>query len=217
MTAAQLGETDDPKALVPGNVGAVTDTMWAMRSYGDMLQEAGTGLARIDTVEGWRGEAADHFRKRFRGELGKWTEAGECFHRTADALDSYDSTLNWAQQQAGEAVRLWNDGQAATAAAKAEHVRAVQQTQRQAETRATSGAPVAPTVVPFHDPGEASREAARRQLASARQQLDSAGDTAERTIAAARTWRRRSPVSGRRRGTCSAMSGTVWRTPGHTW
>jgi len=174
--ATELAQTDDPKQLVPGDVGAVTGTMWAMRSYGDVLKEAGTGLARIDTEEGWHGEAADQFRSRFHGEPGRWIEAGDCFHGAADALDSYASTLQWAQQQAGDAIRTWNQGQADTATARTEHARQVQQAQAEHQ----------PTDIPFQDPGEAGREAARRILASARSQLRTAGDTAQRTVGAAR-------------------------------
>jgi Bacterial toxin 28 len=175
----ELGQTQDPKILVPGDVGAVTGTLWSMRSYGDSLREAGTGLARIDTHQGWRGEAADQFRSRFDGEPRKWTEAGDCFHSAADALDSYASTLQWAQQEAGEAIRLWNEAEAATANAWAEHERTV----RRAQEEATGG-----TVpdIPFNDPGEAKREAARQRLSRARNQLSTAGDTAERTVGAAR-------------------------------
>jgi len=56
---AELGETSDPTQLVPGDVSAITSTMWAMRGYGDTLDQAGKGLARIDTTNGWRGVAAD--------------------------------------------------------------------------------------------------------------------------------------------------------------
>lgn len=107
---AGLGETSDPTALVPGDVGAVDDLMWRLRSYGDSLCEAGAGLARIDTASGWQGAAADAFRKVFRGQPAKWTEAGDCFHSAANALDSYDSTLQWAQGQAADAIRMWDAG-----------------------------------------------------------------------------------------------------------
>jgi len=137
--AAELGQTQDPKALVPGDVAAVTGTMWAMRSYGDALCEAGTGLARIDTQEGWQGQAAEQFRSRFDGEPRKWTEAGDCFHSAANALDSYASTLHWAQREAGEAIRLWNEGEAATADAKAAHERAVEQARQEAAARTANG------------------------------------------------------------------------------
>lgn len=181
MMAAELGQTDDPKALVPGDVAAITGTMWSMRSYGDALRDAGTGLARIDTVEGWRGEAADQFRSRFDGEPRKWVEAGDCFHNAANAVDSYATTLQWAQRKAGDAIQLWNDGEAATHQARAEHERVV----AQARQDAANGIPT-DTNIPFHDPGEAKREAARQMLNDARGQLRSAGDTAERTVAAAR-------------------------------
>ncbi|MGH8917375.1 MAG: putative T7SS-secreted protein, partial [Actinomycetes bacterium] len=181
MRATELGQTHDPKALVPGDVAAITGTMWTMRSYGDALRDAGSGLARIDTMEGWRGQAADQFRSRFDGEPRRWSAAGDCFHDGADALDSYASTLQWAQQRADEAIRLWNEGEATTRQAKVEHDRAV----TQAHQNAANGIPTN-TDIPFHDPGEAKREAARQVLNDARGQLRTAGDTAERTVSAAR-------------------------------
>ena len=184
--AAELGETSDPKRLVPGDVGSVTRTMWSMRSYGDSLSEAGTGLSRIDTQDGWRGEAADQFRDRFHGEPRKWLEAGDSFHSAANALDSYASTLQWAQQEADGAVSLWNQGEADTATAKAEHARAVAQAQQDARDRTARGLPTSPITIPFSDPGEAKRAAARQKLNDARSRLREAGDRAERAVGAAR-------------------------------
>jgi hypothetical protein len=43
VMAKELGETTDPKELVPGNPDAITTTLNAMRGYGDALYEAGTG------------------------------------------------------------------------------------------------------------------------------------------------------------------------------
>jgi hypothetical protein len=184
--AAELGQTNDPKQLVPGDVAAVTDTMWAIRSYGDTLHEAGTGLSKIDTEQGWRGQAADQFRSRFKGEPGKWMEAGDSFHNAADAIDSYATTLNWAQQQAGEAIRLWNEGEADTAQAKTEHANAVEQARQEAQRQSANGIPTSPPNIPFVDPGEAKRQAARHTLDNACSQLRSSGDTAERTVDVAR-------------------------------
>lgn len=53
--AKDLGETSDPKELVPGDADSVTSTLDAMRAYGDALHEAGEGLQKIDTTEGWTG------------------------------------------------------------------------------------------------------------------------------------------------------------------
>jgi hypothetical protein len=173
---AELGQTNDPLALIPGDVAAVTRTFWALQAYGDVLIEAGEGLAKIDTREGWQGEAADQFRQRFHGEPGRWTEAGTCFHDAARALRSHAEKLDWAQQRAKAAIELWNEGQTATAAARSEHDQAV---------RAAAQAGVS-TAIPFSDPGEATRQAAREMLQDARARLREAGDTAAGAMAEAR-------------------------------
>jgi hypothetical protein len=158
--------------------------MWSIRTYGDMLLEAGTGLSRVDTEAGWRGAAADQFRSRFHGEPGKWIEAGECFHNAATTLDSYASTLQWSQGQAAEAITLWNQGQAATTTAKNQFDQAVGQVKQRNTEESAHGVPLTPMPT-FHDLGEAKRAAARDQLNRARSQLKTAGDTAASTVAAA--------------------------------
>lgn len=179
---AELGTTKDPKALVPGDVGALQTIAQQMTTYGHALHEAGTGLRRIDTTEGWGGAAADRFREVFEGEPRRWLEAGDAFHSGAAALNGYVSTLSWAQTQAQEAIRLWDEGEAATQHAKAEYDQAVRQAQ---EDAAASGSPTAPSV-PFHDPGEAKRAQAREILDRARSQLRSAGETAADKLGQAR-------------------------------
>ena len=159
---AELGETDDPRALVPGDAASITGTARLLRARGDALHEAGSGLRRIDTSDGWSGAAADAFRAKFQGQPERWLEAGDCFHAAAEALAGYSTTLTWAQREAGRAITQWDAGQEATRRAAAERP------------------------VPFTDPGEASRRAARDILDNARQQLDSAGDAAVGTAGAAR-------------------------------
>lgn len=118
--AQELGATADPKALIPGNPGTVAGTAAALKTRGDALHEAGNGLKRIDTTEGWSGEAGDAFRAAFDGDPAKWLEAGDCFHDAAKALETYNSTLTWAQGQAEEAIRQWQEGQTASDQAKAQ-------------------------------------------------------------------------------------------------
>lgn len=183
---AELGQTNDAKALVPGDVGAVADAMWQLRTYGDSLHEAGAGLQRIDTTGGWKGAAAAAFRKRFHGQPGRWLEAGDCFHNAANALDGYASTLQWAQQQAAGAIRLWNEGQAATAQAQAEHDQAVASAKQEANAHKAAGIPTTPASIPYVDPGAAQRQAAHEMLQRARAELKGAGDAAEGVVAKAR-------------------------------
>ena len=169
--AKQLGETDDPKALVPGKPDSVTSTVTAMRTYGDALAKAATGLKRIDTTDGWRGDAGDAFRAVFHGQPAKWQEAADCFHGAATALETYNKTLTWAQGQAADAIREWNEGESATATAKTQH----QQKEKDAGHE-----------LPFDDPGEAKRNAARTTLNTARSQLSTAEGTANKIVGAAR-------------------------------
>ena len=106
----RLGETSDPLALIPGTPASIAQVAGQMYGYGTVLAEAGIGLKRIDTTDGWKGAAGDAFRKRFHGEPGRWLVAAACFRDAAEALDRYVPTLAWAQQQAGAAIELWNQG-----------------------------------------------------------------------------------------------------------
>ncbi|MCX4747342.1 hypothetical protein OG455_17745 [Kitasatospora sp. NBC_01287] len=114
----ELGNTSDPKALIPGDPDSVHHTESALRAYGDLLHIAGAGLQRIDTSDGWSGDAADAFRKVFHGQPGKWLQAGDAFHDAAAALDAYTTVLGWAQGQAADAINLWNSGAASQQAAR---------------------------------------------------------------------------------------------------
>lgn len=106
----RLGETSDPLALIPGDPASIAEVAGKMYGYGTVLTEAGNGLKRIDTTDGWSGAAANAFRKRFDGEPQRWLDAGTCFQEAAAALDRYVPTLVWAQQQAGVAIGLWGQG-----------------------------------------------------------------------------------------------------------
>ena len=183
---AELGQTDDPKALVPGESATVRDMVAALTRYGDELHDAGAGLQRIDTSDGWSGQAADAFRGVFHGQPSKWLQAGDCFHATAQALTSYVETLTWAQGQAGQAIQQWDQAQAATSAAWEQHARAVQQAEQQAQQQTVSGEPTVAPAIPFVDPGAAVRQAAQELLGRARSQLASTGDSAAQVIGRAR-------------------------------
>ncbi len=107
-----LGQSADPAALVPGDPGAVDQTARTLAAYGDDLHLAGAALARIDTTEGWRGQAADAFRRVYHEQPAQWIRAGDAFHEAASALAGYAAVLTWAQGQAANAIRVWQSGTA---------------------------------------------------------------------------------------------------------
>ncbi|MGH8902352.1 MAG: putative T7SS-secreted protein [Egibacteraceae bacterium] len=180
MVVAELGQTADPKALIGGDPAAVRATIGVLDKFGDALVTAGNGLIQLDDG-GWTGQAADAFHEWFDGEPARWIGCGEAFSSAATALTIYVGVLEWAQGQAGEAIRLWSEAQAATARAKADHQREVEAANQQAAAAGT----VAPSI-PFVDPGEAKRTEAQGLLATARSQLHTAGEQANTTVGQAR-------------------------------
>ncbi|MBO0802194.1 MAG: hypothetical protein J2P25_03850 [Nocardiopsaceae bacterium] len=85
---------------IGGNPAALEQTAANLKQWGASLQEAGHGLASIDTTAGWTGPAADQFRKVFDTQPARWTQAGDAFTKAGDALLAYVPVLKWAQGQA---------------------------------------------------------------------------------------------------------------------
>lgn len=177
---SELGQTNDPKALVPGEPSDLDQVELRFVTYAGYLHQAGDGLKIIDTEDGWSGTAAERFRDAFSGEPGRWLEAGDAFEEAATAVGRYRPTLAWAQGQAAVAIQLWEEGQALTASAHADHQKATEQARRQAPAGTPSVA------VPFVDAGAAKRAAAQEILARARQQLDTVGNETAAIVERAR-------------------------------
>lgn len=178
---AELGETRNPAALVPGQPAAIENNVAAIRSRSRSMEQAGDNLKRIDS-DAWQGEAADSFRDKFTYEPSRWHRASDAFEHAATALSDYAETLRWAQGQAAEAIALYDEADAATRQAKAEYDRTVAEAAAQNQANATSGEPSRLEVAAFVDPGDEKRQAARDMLHRARQQLTEAGDRAASTI-----------------------------------
>ncbi len=155
----ELGESADPRALVPGDPTAVRAVGASMSRLGAGLVGAGDGLRRIDTTE-WEGDAANAFRRAFDPIPDQWVGTGEAFLDAADAITEYADVLEWAQSEADVATADWDAAQQSTAS-----------------TPLVPGTP---------DPGELGRAGAVDRLRRARQELRAAGDTATPVVALAR-------------------------------
>ncbi len=168
---AELGETADLATLVPGNPAVLHETALSMTTYADVLEEAGRGLDRVATPAGWSGVAAEQYRATFAVQPRRWLDAGGAHREAARAVEAHAATMEWAQRQAGDAVRLWDEGRSASLLALHD-----------------PGATVDPATA---DPGLEPRERAERLLGDARAQLAVAGDRAAAVVGAARD---RAPV-----------------------
>ncbi|UQU64316.1 polymorphic toxin type 28 domain-containing protein [Couchioplanes caeruleus] len=165
----ELGQTRDPTALVPGDPAAVRANAAELKTRSDHVEKAGDGLVDIDTGA-WTGPAAEEFRNRFSYEPNKWYLAANSLATAASALTTYAHALEWAQQQAAEAVRLWDEAQAETQQAE------------QAYEEAAVRAPPEHPLGPFVDTGASLRQNAIDVLSAARKEVGTAGDVAARFL-----------------------------------
>jgi hypothetical protein len=166
----ELGTTEDPAALVPGEPAVLRSASGTYQRYARMLGDAAAGLGRVGSPEGWSGPAANGFRAAFLPEPRRWQEAATAFGDAALAVDEHAAALDRARAQAGDAVARWRAAQDVSARARAEHDRAV----------AAGALPG-----PFVDPGDGGRADARAVLAGAREHARASGDRAAGIVTAA--------------------------------
>ena len=180
---AELGETADPAALLPGDPAGVRAVQATMSRLGAALVGAGDGLRRIDTGD-WQGEAADSFRRVFEPVPPQWTGTGEAFLQAADALAEYADVLEGARDEAAVAVREWETAQ---------------------------GVSAQPRAVDVPDPGEAGRVAALDRLRAARTEVLAAGDRAATLVGHARDLAPPAPsVAQQLGGFLGDLAGGAW-------
>lgn len=168
VAAAELGQTSDPTALVPGVPEWIFDNARVFQRRSDDARSTGQALHRIDTGA-WTGEASSRFHEAHQTEVPRWRQAGDSLATASRALQGYAECLVWAQRQAAEAIDLFSRAQAATEQARSHHEQAAAEADKQPQPG--NGPPA-----PFHDPGEEQRQAARDLLQRARQQLADVGD-----------------------------------------
>lgn len=179
---SELGQTSDPKELIPGEPDTVEDHAKLVNQQGETFDDVGSGLKKIDPA-GWSGPASDAFRQRFGQEPPKWLKSSDFLKEVSKSLTDHAGTLRWAQGQAAEAIARWREGEEATTKAVAEHNQAVQQANAQNKANAAAGDAAQTTVGAFVDPGEKIRQEAQEILNRAKQQLQQAGDQTASGIA----------------------------------
>ena len=176
---AELNESTDPTELVHGDAGKLASTVQELQKLAAGFGETGRAMSQLDTTH-WTGAAADGFRSVYEPHKKQWSDAQDSCTKAAATLDAYAQTVKWAQDQAGKAIKLYQQGQQAT-----------QQAKEQALAQQGQALPTGPAILaekplaPANDPGLAARQQAQDILDRARQQRDSAGADAARAIQAA--------------------------------
>ncbi|MFD1150529.1 putative T7SS-secreted protein [Saccharothrix hoggarensis] len=164
--AARLGETNDPKALVPGEPELISGDLRRLVRTLRLVVAVGEDLGRVDPG-GWSGDASTAFRSVFQAEPPRWLRAGEELGGGGQLVADYADALVRSQAEAQRAIELYLQAQAATRLAAARHDAVV-----------LSGAAAGP----FHDPGQAGVAHARKVLDDAREGLTGIGDVVARAL-----------------------------------
>nr|WP_052478270.1 hypothetical protein [Kibdelosporangium sp. MJ126-NF4]CEL17321.1 hypothetical protein [Kibdelosporangium sp. MJ126-NF4]CTQ91451.1 hypothetical protein [Kibdelosporangium sp. MJ126-NF4] len=159
--AAELGQTMDPRALVPGVPEAISSDIKALVENVKQVGSVGRDLGSVDVVE-WTGQAANSFLDMFGQEPPKWMDAVENMGLGGQALADFGDTLTWAQGEAQRAIEMYTEAMAASRAAAAD-----------ALTAAQNGG----VVTQFTDPAAAAFHDAQTVLQNARDKLAETGGT----------------------------------------
>ncbi|MBB3663500.1 MULTISPECIES: putative T7SS-secreted protein [Prauserella salsuginis group] len=163
---AELGSTEDPKELIPGDAETITGAANTLRARAKKFSEVASGLGNV-RIENWYGAASNQFWDTFTAEKPKWEKGASALRSTATTLDGHAQTVSWAQSQAAEAIAKYKEGQRATATAQQNY------TDQHGVSPNAPGAPA--TAGSFTDPGEAKRQEAQEILDRARKQLQTVG------------------------------------------
>jgi len=110
--SAALGSTDDPRALIPGSPETIAEHVRILLDQATQFDGVGSTLSGF-SVPGWQGAASDAFGELVGSLPPQWLKAADSLAAAAAGLTHYADTLRWAQDQAREAIDLWNEGRRA--------------------------------------------------------------------------------------------------------
>ncbi|MFJ9851357.1 putative T7SS-secreted protein [Streptomyces sp. NPDC101150] len=105
----ELGETKDPKGLIPGNVEDIEGVARALKKQSGKFETVAQGLGAV-RISGWNGAAGDRFWEKLSGEKKNWLYASDALSDAAAAVSGYATALSAAQGHARDAIELWDDG-----------------------------------------------------------------------------------------------------------
>ncbi|GLX41609.1 hypothetical protein Sros01_76820 [Streptomyces roseochromogenus] len=176
----QLGETEQTNELVHGSPAAIRATAAHMKDFQAGFDRVGQGMKALDSGH-WKGAAADAFREKFAVQPTGWLHASDACRTAGDALERYAETVEWAQQQAGQAIVLHKQAVKAHQDAADAYSKAV----NAYNAVALSGKNPGPVPAKPDGVGVADAKRAQEVLDEARRQRDDAAAAAGRALRSA--------------------------------
>ncbi|WP_393060039.1 putative T7SS-secreted protein [Streptomyces sp. LN549] len=187
-----LGQTEDKTKLIYGSPSKLNATVTKLRGFQSAFDGTGDGLKGLDSGQ-LKGETADALRTAVGTQPPKWYAAADASAKAIGALDAFADTVTWAQGQAQTAIDKWKEGVKASEDAADAHRKKVDDfnsavdryNAQPSDKRDPSSLPPRPAST-FVDPGKKLMQDAQDLLAAAREQRNSAAQTARTAVCAAR-------------------------------
>ncbi|AJT61759.1 hypothetical protein T261_0066 [Streptomyces lydicus] len=184
----QLGESDDPKELIHGDVAKINESAAHLKDFYAAFERVGQGIRKLDAGS-WKGKAAESFHEKFEAHPKQWMRTADACEAAWKALDAYADTVSWAQKKAQTAIDKWQEAQEKSQTARESYRRQVEAYKAKAEAyiaavKSGSDHPGTPAQQPgdFKDPGDAVRKEAQEILKNARHQRNEAAEKASHAL-----------------------------------
>ncbi|WP_327156494.1 putative T7SS-secreted protein [Streptomyces tubercidicus] len=186
----QLGESDDPKELIHGDVAKINESAAHLKDFYAAFERVGQGIRKLDAGS-WKGKAADSFHEKFDVHPKQWMRTADACETAWKALDSYADTVSWAQKKAQSAIDAWHAAEKKTMKAFKAYSHAVDTYNAKADAynaavdEGSDPGPKPDKPGDFHDPADQDREAAQEILKNARSQRNEAAEKAQHALKSA--------------------------------
>ncbi|WP_406477012.1 putative T7SS-secreted protein [Streptomyces platensis] len=186
----QLGESDDPKELIHGDVAKINESAAHLKDFYAAFERVGQGIRKLDAGS-WKGKAADSFHEKFDVHPKQWMRTADACETAWKALDSYADTVSWAQKKAQAAIDAWRAAEKKTMKAFKAYSHAVDAYNAKADAynaardKGSDPGPKPDKPGDFHDPADQDREAAQEILKNARSQRNEAAEKAQHALKSA--------------------------------
>ncbi|QZY16458.1 putative T7SS-secreted protein [Streptomyces decoyicus] len=183
----QLGESDDPKELIHGDVAKINESAAHLKDFYAAFERVGQGIRKLDAGS-WKGKAADSFHEKFDVHPKQWMRTADACEAAWKALDSYADTVSWAQKKAQAAIDAWRAAEKKTMKAFKAYSHAVDAYNAKADAynaardEGSDPGPKPDKPGDFHDPADQDREAAQDILKNARSQRNEAAEKAQHAL-----------------------------------
>ncbi|MFE0374764.1 putative T7SS-secreted protein [Streptomyces inhibens] len=184
----QLGETEDPKELIHGDVEKINETASHLKDFSAAFDRVADGMRKLGSGHHWSGKAADAFREAFDMHPKQWMHAADACDDASKALKSYAETVTWAQGKAVDAIEKYRKAQQAAERARSKYESdydSYRERHSAYEYLASRGTDAGAEPQAPSDPGDVGkegREAAEDILKDARSQRNEAAERARNAI-----------------------------------